>query len=97
MVFIHADMSIRRTPNFLCRSWRNSWESACCPSISRDMLSDSNLNHMEKSITLDIEELADNLQLGSKFCINGFSMGAEITWSCLKHIPHRFTGVAILG
>ncbi|KAL5216933.1 hypothetical protein ABZP36_008334 [Zizania latifolia] len=59
--------------------------------------SDSNLNHMEKSIALDIEELADNLQLGSKFYINGFSMGSEIMWSCLKHIPHRLTVVAILG
>jgi pimeloyl-ACP methyl ester carboxylesterase len=43
----------------------------------------------EKSIALDIEELADNLKLGPKFHLIGFSMGGEIMWSCLKYIPHR--------
>ncbi|XP_047062415.1 uncharacterized protein LOC124669925 [Lolium rigidum] len=51
----------------------------------------------EKSIALDIEELADNLKLGPKFHLIGFSMGGEIMWSCLKYIPHRLSGVAILG
>ena len=51
----------------------------------------------EKSIALDIEELADNLQLGPKFHLIGFSMGGEIMWSCLKYIPHRLSGVAVLG
>jgi pimeloyl-ACP methyl ester carboxylesterase len=43
----------------------------------------------EKSIALDIEQLADNLELGPKFHLIGFSMGGEIMWSCLKYIPHR--------
>lgn len=51
--------------------------------------SDPNLASTEKSIALDIEELADNLQLGPKFYLMGFSMGGEIMWSCLKHISHR--------
>uniref|UniRef100_A0A0E0DDU8 AB hydrolase-1 domain-containing protein n=1 Tax=Oryza meridionalis TaxID=40149 RepID=A0A0E0DDU8_9ORYZ len=59
--------------------------------------SDPNPASTEKSITLDVEELADNLQLGPKFYLMGFSMGGEIMWSCLKHISHRLAGVAILG
>jgi pimeloyl-ACP methyl ester carboxylesterase len=51
--------------------------------------SDPNPASTEKSIALDVEELADNLQLGPKFYLMGFSMGGEIMWSCLKHISHR--------
>ncbi|XP_072958637.1 uncharacterized protein [Typha angustifolia] len=51
----------------------------------------------EKSIALDIAELADQLELGSKFYVIGFSMGGEMTWSCLKYIPHRLAGVALLA
>lgn len=43
-----------------------------------------------KSLALDIEELADQLGLGSKFYVIGYSMGGELTWSCLKYIPHRY-------
>jgi pimeloyl-ACP methyl ester carboxylesterase len=39
---------------------------------------------------LDIEQLADALELGPKFYLAGFSMGGEIMWSCLKYIPHRY-------
>ncbi|XP_002528732.2 uncharacterized protein LOC8267147 [Ricinus communis] len=49
-----------------------------------------------KSLALDIEELADQLGLGSKFYIVGFSMGGELTWSCLKYIPHRLAGATLL-
>ncbi|KAL6885905.1 hypothetical protein ACP4OV_010166 [Aristida adscensionis] len=59
--------------------------------------SDPHLARTEKSIALDIAELADNLELGPKFYLIGFSMGGEIMWSCLKYIPHRLSGVAILG
>uniref|UniRef100_A0A804MGK5 AB hydrolase-1 domain-containing protein n=1 Tax=Zea mays TaxID=4577 RepID=A0A804MGK5_MAIZE len=61
---------------------------------TRTRLSDG---RTEESIALDIAELADNLQLGRKFYLAGFSMGGEIMWSCLKYIPHRLSGVAILG
>ncbi|KAK3144841.1 hypothetical protein QOZ80_4AG0318550 [Eleusine coracana subsp. coracana] len=59
--------------------------------------SDPHPARTEKSIALDIAELADNLQLGPKFYLTGFSMGGEIMWSCLKYIPQRLSGVAILG
>lgn len=49
-----------------------------------------------KSLALDVEELADQLGLGSKFYLIGFSMGGELTWSCLKYIPHRLAGVTLL-
>ncbi|KAM0835834.1 hypothetical protein ACQ4PT_062690 [Festuca glaucescens] len=59
--------------------------------------SDPDPARSEKSIALDIEQLADNLQLGPKFHLIGFSMGGEIMWSCLKYIPHRLSGVATLA
>jgi pimeloyl-ACP methyl ester carboxylesterase len=51
--------------------------------------SDPHLGRTEDSIVFDIQELADGLELDDKFYFTGFSMGGEIMWSCLKHIPHR--------
>ena len=51
--------------------------------------SDPNPKRSLKSEALDIEELADQLQLGSDFYVIGVSMGSYATWSCLKYIPHR--------
>ncbi|KAI5015852.1 hypothetical protein ZWY2020_059391 [Hordeum vulgare] len=51
--------------------------------------SDTHPARTEESISVDIAELTDNLQLGARFHLMGFSMGGEIMWSCLKHIPHR--------
>ena len=51
--------------------------------------SDPNPKSTVKSIALDIEELADKLELGSKFYVLGFSMGGQVLWSVLKYIPHR--------
>ncbi|KAJ3675099.1 hypothetical protein LUZ60_004141 [Juncus effusus] len=59
--------------------------------------SDPNPKKTVKSIATDIEEMADNLQLGPKFYVIGFSMGGEAVWSVLKHIPHRLAGAALLG
>ncbi|CAD6244443.1 unnamed protein product [Miscanthus lutarioriparius] len=59
--------------------------------------SDPHPARTEKSVALDIEQLADALELGPRFYLTGFSMGGEIMWSCLKYIPHRLSGVAILG
>lgn len=50
-----------------------------------------------KSLALDIEELADQLGLGSKFYITGLSMGGELVWPCLKYIPHRLAGVTLIA
>lgn len=52
--------------------------------------SDPNPKRSEKSTALDIEELADQLELGSRFHVIGYSMGGEIVWTCLKYIPHRY-------
>lgn len=51
--------------------------------------SDPNMKRSVKSEALDIEELADKLELGSKFYVIGVSMGSYPTWSCLRYIPHR--------
>ncbi|CAN1171398.1 hypothetical protein LINPERPRIM_LOCUS7949 [Linum perenne] len=46
--------------------------------------SDPNPTRSVKSEALDIEELADQLELGSKFYVIGVSMGSYPVWSCLK-------------
>ncbi|GAA0175006.1 hydrolase [Lithospermum erythrorhizon] len=51
--------------------------------------SDPNPKRSLKSEASDIEELADQLQLGSKFYVIGVSVGCYPTWTCLKHLPHR--------
>ncbi|VVB02323.1 unnamed protein product [Arabis nemorensis] len=59
--------------------------------------SDPNPNRTPKSLALDIEELADQLSLGSKFYVIGYSMGGQATWACLKYIPHRLAGVTLVA
>ncbi|KAL4633197.1 hypothetical protein ACB092_04G104900 [Castanea dentata] len=59
--------------------------------------SDPNPKRTVKSMALDIEELADQLGLGSKFYVIGFSMGGQVLWSCLKYIPHRLAGAGLLA
>lgn len=59
--------------------------------------SDPDPKKTEKSTPLDIEELADQLGLGTRFYVIGFSMGGQIVWGCLKYIPHRLAGAALLG
>ncbi|THF99522.1 hypothetical protein TEA_002974 [Camellia sinensis var. sinensis] len=51
--------------------------------------SDPHPKRSVKGEALDIQELADKLDIGSKFYLIGFSMGAYPVWSCLKYIPHR--------
>ncbi|XP_022144646.1 uncharacterized protein LOC111014284 [Momordica charantia] len=59
--------------------------------------SDPNPKRTAKTIAFDIEELADQLGLGSKFYVIGFSMGGQAVWSCLKYIPNRLAGAALLA
>ncbi|KAI3851614.1 hypothetical protein MKW92_012042 [Papaver armeniacum] len=33
----------------------------------------------------------------SKFYVIGFSMGGQATWGCLKYIPHRLAGAALIA
>lgn len=51
--------------------------------------SDPNPRRDVKSEALDIEELADQRQLGRKFYVLGTSMGGYSVWGCLQYIPHR--------
>ncbi|KAH6837797.1 alpha/beta-Hydrolases superfamily protein [Perilla frutescens var. hirtella] len=59
--------------------------------------SDPNPAQTVKSIASDIEELADQLGLGSKFYVVGFSLGGQIVWACLKYIPHRLAGATLVA
>lgn len=52
--------------------------------------SDPHPKRTPKTLALDIEELADQLELGSKFYVMGFSMGGQAVWGLLKYIPHRY-------
>ncbi|ONK71253.1 uncharacterized protein A4U43_C04F6500 [Asparagus officinalis] len=58
--------------------------------------SDPNPKRDAKSEATDIEELADRLDIGLKFYVIGFSMGGYPAWSCLKYIPHRLAGAALV-
>ncbi|XP_010416281.1 PREDICTED: uncharacterized protein LOC104702156 [Camelina sativa] len=59
--------------------------------------SDPDPNRTPKSLVLDVEELADQLSLGSRFYVIGNSMGGQATWCCLKYIPHRLAGVTLVA
>lgn len=59
--------------------------------------SDPDPNRTLKSLALDIEELADQLGLGSKFYVVGFSLGGQAIWTCLKYIPHRLAGATLIA
>ncbi|KAL6989257.1 hypothetical protein U1Q18_015009 [Sarracenia purpurea var. burkii] len=59
--------------------------------------SDPDPKRTMKSIALDIEELADQLGLGSRFYVIGFSMGGQVVWGCLKYIPQRLAGAALIA
>ncbi|KAL2506987.1 alpha/beta-hydrolase superfamily protein [Forsythia ovata] len=58
--------------------------------------SDPNPTRSVKSEAIDIQELADRLQLGPKFSLIGISMGACTVYSCLKYIPHRLSRAALV-
>lgn len=53
--------------------------------------SDPNPKRSLRSEASDIEELADQLELGPKFYIIAISAGCYSGWSCLKHIPQRYS------
>ncbi|KAH7837291.1 hypothetical protein Vadar_012134 [Vaccinium darrowii] len=58
--------------------------------------SDPNPKRSMESEATDIQELADKLELGSKFYVIGVSLGNYPTWSCLNQLPHRLAGVAMV-
>ncbi|XP_022949170.1 uncharacterized protein LOC111452601 [Cucurbita moschata] len=49
-----------------------------------------------KTDTFDIQEVADKLELGTKFYVIGFSAGTYPVWGCVKYIPHRLLGAALV-
>ncbi|POO01266.1 Alpha/Beta hydrolase [Trema orientale] len=58
--------------------------------------SDPHPERSVKSEAFDIQELADKLNVGSNFYVLGISMGGYPIWSCLKYIPHRLSGAALV-
>ncbi|KAJ8767943.1 hypothetical protein K2173_020883 [Erythroxylum novogranatense] len=58
--------------------------------------SDPNLKRSVKSEAFDIQELADQLDLGPKFYVIGVSIGTYSVWACLKYIPHRIAGATLV-
>lgn len=58
--------------------------------------SDPNPKRTVKSEAFDIQELADKLDIGSKFYLIGISMGAYPVWSCLNYIPNRLFGASLV-
>ncbi|KAM3398098.1 hypothetical protein P3S68_001612 [Capsicum galapagoense] len=58
--------------------------------------SDPNPKRSVKSEASDIEELADLLQLGSNYYVIGVSLGCYPAWSCIKRIPQKLAGVALV-
>ncbi|XP_020111612.1 uncharacterized protein LOC109726442 [Ananas comosus] len=58
--------------------------------------SDPNPKRSVRSDAMDIEELADQLEIGSKFYVMGVSMGGHPVWGCLNYIPHRLAGAALV-
>lgn len=59
--------------------------------------SDPNPCRSVRSAALDMEELADALDLGDKFHVVGFSLGCHAVWGALRYIPHRLAGAAMLA
>lgn len=57
--------------------------------------SDPNPKRSVQSTALDIEGLADALELGPKFYLIGNSIGGHAAWSAIKYIPHRLEGVIL--
>ncbi|XP_074266424.1 uncharacterized protein LOC141589693 [Silene latifolia] len=57
--------------------------------------SDPNPNRSPKTDAFDIQDLADQLELGSKFYVIGLSIGCYPVWGCLRYIPHRLAGVML--
>ncbi|KAJ0810943.1 putative alpha/beta hydrolase-1 [Helianthus annuus] len=86
---------------FLCPHWFALIEDLGIYIVSFDRPgygeSDPDPKRTLKSLALDTEELADQLELGSKFYVVGFSMGGQVIWSYLKYIPHRLAGATLIA
>ncbi|KAI8563446.1 hypothetical protein RHMOL_Rhmol03G0111900 [Rhododendron molle] len=77
-------------------SGRND-RSFATPILPRYGESDPDPKRTLKSTAFDVEELADQLGLGSKFYVIGNSMGGQVVWACLKFISHRLAGAILVA
>ncbi|GJX33731.1 alpha/beta hydrolase fold protein [Tanacetum coccineum] len=101
VIFLHG---------FGCSKYNNPYVTGASPGVVEELgvytvaidrpgygESDPDPNRTIKSMAFDIEELADELNLGPKFYVIGHSMGGMIVWSCLKYIPHRLAGAVLIA
>ncbi|XP_010416279.1 PREDICTED: uncharacterized protein LOC104702154 [Camelina sativa] len=101
VVFIHGSDCCRHDTVYATLLSQNLVEELGIYMVSFDRpgycQSDPDPNRTPQSLVLDIEELADQLSLGSKFYVLGYSMGGQAAWGCLKYIPHRLAGVTLVA
>ncbi|CAN1123885.1 hypothetical protein LINPERPRIM_LOCUS3468 [Linum perenne] len=101
IVFVHGFTSNRLDPMIITNLSPEAVEELGLYVVTFDRPgygeSDPDPNRTPKSLALDIEELADYLGLGSKFYVVGKSMGGQVVWGCLKYIPHRLAGAALVA
>ncbi|CAN1844159.1 hypothetical protein LINPERHAP1_LOCUS37355 [Linum perenne] len=101
IVFVHGFTSNRLDPMIITNLSPEAVEEFGLYVVTFDRPgygeSDPDPNRTPKSLALDIEELADYLGLGSKFYVVGKSMGGQVVWGCLKYIPHRLAGAALVA
>ncbi|KAI3518215.1 hypothetical protein L1887_06715 [Cichorium endivia] len=101
IVFIHAFASCKEHNPFAVTSSPDVIESLQVYTVSFDRpgygQSDPHPNQTLKSFALDVEELADQLELGSKFYLIGYHQGGLLVWPCLKYIPHRLEGATLIS
>ncbi|KAG9160872.1 hypothetical protein Leryth_008679 [Lithospermum erythrorhizon] len=98
MVFVHGT-STNKHDAWIATSGLAQELGAYIVSFDRPGYGEStpNPNRTIKSTALDIEDLADQLGLGPKFYVVGYSMGGQSVWGCLKYIPHRLAGATLVA
>ncbi|GAV85931.1 Abhydrolase_6 domain-containing protein [Cephalotus follicularis] len=101
VIFVHGFASWRHDETIVTYLSQEVVEELGVYSVSFDKPgygeSDPDPKRTIKSLAFDMEELADQLGLGSKFYVVGYSMGGQAVWGCLKYIPHRLAGAALLA
>ncbi|KAK9122774.1 hypothetical protein Sjap_012376 [Stephania japonica] len=99
VVFVHGFYTCRHDASFFLPEKTAEELGIYLVSFDRAGFGESTPNPKRtlKSTALDIEELADQLGLGSKFYVLGFSMGGQVVWTCLKYIPHRLAGATLVA
>ncbi|CAN1747753.1 hypothetical protein LINPERHAP1_LOCUS3182 [Linum perenne] len=99
LVFIHGFFSCRHDPVITFHPEVYQQLGVHIVSFDRPGYgeSDPDPNRSPRSLAMDVEELADQLGLGDRFYVVGFSMGGQAVWGCLKYIPHRLAGASLMA